>query len=101
MPQHKANRWRGAGPGCAHRASGLSATGAVPVFTGAGALPPVKVHWGYPDPSLADGGEAGKRRAFELTRQAIGYRMLQLLDLPLQSLDAAALAQALREIGRR
>ena len=31
---------------------------------------PVKVHWGYPDPSNARGGDDGKRAAFELTRQA-------------------------------
>ena len=37
---------------------------------------PVKVHWGYPDPSAAPGGEDARRQAFELTRQAIGYRML-------------------------
>lgn len=42
---------------------------------------PVKVHWGYPDPSNATGGDEAKRRAFELTRQAIGYRMLQLVEL--------------------
>ena len=41
----------------------------------------VKVHWGYPDPSNTEGGDAAKRRAFELTRQAISYRMLQLLAL--------------------
>lgn len=46
---------------------------------------PVKVHWGYPDPSNASGGDEGKRVAFELTRQAVGYRMLQLLQLPLAS----------------
>ena len=62
---------------------------------------PVKVHWGYPDPSNADGGDEGKRRAFELTRQAIGYRMLQLLALPLATLDRVALQAALVEIGRR
>ena len=50
---------------------------------------PVKVHWGYPDPSNAEGGDEGKRRAFELTRQAIGYRMLQLLALPLETMDRA------------
>ncbi len=61
---------------------------------------PVKVHWGYPDPSNAEGGEAGKRAAFELTRQAIGYRMLQLLQLPLESMDNARLQQALAEIAR-
>jgi arsenate reductase len=61
---------------------------------------PVKVHWGYPDPSLAEGGDEGKRRAFELTRQAIGYRMLQLLALPLEKMDRAALQAALNAIGR-
>lgn len=71
-----------------------------PVFVGAAAGQPVKVHWGYPDPSNAEGGEAGKRRAFELTRQAIGYRMLQLLALPLGSMDRSALQVALAEISR-
>ncbi len=74
-----------------------------PVFFGAGeaaAVQPVKVHWGYPDPSHADGDDA-KRRAFELTRQAIGYRMLQLLMLPLATMDRAALQTALVEIAAR
>jgi arsenate reductase len=60
----------------------------------------VKVHWGYPDPSNAEGGDVGRRRAFELTRQAIGYRMLQLLALPLASLDRSALKAALEHVGR-
>lgn len=71
-----------------------------PVFFGGPGTQPVKVHWGYPDPSHADGGDEGKRRAFELTRQAIGYRMLQLLALPLETMDRAALQTALAEIGR-
>ncbi len=74
-----------------------------PVFFGANGgagVQPVKVHWGYPDPSNAEGGDEGKRRAFELTRQAIGYRMLQLLALPLQTLDRGALQTALVAIGR-
>jgi arsenate reductase len=71
-----------------------------PVFFGGKGGQPVKVHWGYPDPSNAEGGDEGKRRAFELTRQAIGYRMLQLLALPLKTLDRAALQSALVEIGR-
>ncbi|MBP6900567.1 MAG: arsenate reductase ArsC [Burkholderiaceae bacterium] len=70
-----------------------------PVFFGGGAGQPVKVHWGYPDPSSAEGGDDGRRRAFELTRQAIGYRMLQLLALPLQTMDRSALQAALVEIG--
>jgi arsenate reductase len=71
-----------------------------PVFFGGTGGPPVKVHWGYPDPSNAEGGDDGKRRAFELTRQALGYRMLQLLALPLASMDRAALHDALTPIGR-
>lgn len=59
---------------------------------------PVKVHWGYPDPSNAAGGEEGKRQAFELTRQAIGYRMLQLVQLPLETMSDAQVQSALREI---
>lgn len=70
-----------------------------PVFFG-GQGQPVKVHWGYPDPSNAEGGDEGKRRAFELTRQAIGYRMLQLLALPLHSLDRPALLAALQAIAK-
>lgn len=59
---------------------------------------PVKVHWGYPDPSNAPGGDEGKRQAFELTRQAIGYRMLQLLQLPMKTMSDAELQSALDEI---
>lgn len=57
---------------------------------------PVKVHWGYPDPSNAPEGE--RRQAFELTRQAIGYRMLQLAQLPLDAMDDAQLQKALDAI---
>jgi len=71
-----------------------------PVFLGGAGGQPVKVHWGYPDPSNALGGDEGKRRAFELTRQAIGYRMLQLLALPLEALPRPQLQQALVQIGR-
>ncbi|ANH67991.1 arsenate reductase ArsC [Mitsuaria sp. 7] len=59
---------------------------------------PVKVHWGYADPSNAL--EADRPRAFELTRQAIGYRMLQLAQLPLASMNNAELRQALDAISR-
>jgi len=57
---------------------------------------PVKVHWGYPDPSNA--AEKDKKVAFELTRQAIGYRMLQLLQLPLDTMSDAELQKALADI---
>ena len=62
---------------------------------------PVRMHWGYPDPSNTAGGDEAKRNAFELTRQAIGYRMLQLLALPLETMDNASLQAALTAIANR
>lgn len=67
-----------------------------PIWPGA----PVQVHWGYPDPSIAAGGDEGRRLAFELTRQAIGYRMLQLLALPLETMANSDLQSALQRISR-
>jgi arsenate reductase len=77
-----------------------AATEVCPIFTGQEGNPPVKVHWGYPDPSSAEGGDEGKRRAFELTRQAIAYRMLQLLQLPIASMGRSELTTALQNIIR-
>ncbi len=57
---------------------------------------PVKVHWSYADPSTA----VEKAAAFELTRQAVGYRMLQFLQLPLDSLSHAKLQGALDAIAK-
>lgn len=59
---------------------------------------PVKVHWGYPDPSNAP--EADKKNAFETTRQAIGFRMLQLLQLPLDTMSNGDLQTALTAISK-
>ena len=59
---------------------------------------PVKVHWGYPDPSNAP--EAQRAGAFDVTRQALASRLLQLLQLPLDTLGDAELQQALAAISR-
>ena len=59
---------------------------------------PVKVHWGYPDPSNAP--EADKKAAFEMTREAIGYRVLQLLALPFATVSDDQLQAALADIAR-
>lgn len=59
---------------------------------------PVKVHWGYADPSNAP--ETEKQNAFELTRQAIAYRMLQLVQLPFDRLSDAELQARLFDISR-
>lgn len=69
-----------------------AAAGQCPYWPGS----PVKVHWGYPDPSNAL--EQDKKNAFELTRQAVGYRMLLLLQLPLATMDNAELQKALTKI---
>lgn len=71
-----------------------------PVFIGRAGEAPVRVHWSYPDPSSVEGGDDARRRAFELTRQALGYRMLQLLALPLHDMTAAELVVALHDIAR-
>jgi arsenate reductase len=59
---------------------------------------PVKAHWSYPDPSNAP--EADKQNAFESTRQALGYRMIQLLQLPLESMSDDELQTSLVAISR-
>ncbi|WP_429447279.1 arsenate reductase ArsC [Paraburkholderia sp. WC7.3g] len=61
---------------------------------------PVKVHWGYTDPSNAPGGDESKRQTFELTRQAIGYRMLHLLALPLDTLTNTELQAELERLSQ-
>jgi arsenate reductase (thioredoxin) len=61
---------------------------------------PVQVHWGYADPSNTTGGDEVKRLAFELTRQAIGYRVLQLLNLPMATMSDADLKLALNAIAK-
>jgi arsenate reductase (thioredoxin) len=65
-----------------------------PIWPGA----PVKIHWGYPDPSNTTGGDEAKRTAFELTRQAIAYKMMRLAQLPFDSLSNAELQHALNTI---
>ena len=67
-----------------------------PVWPGA----PLRAHWSYPDPSAAPAAEQAQR--FELTRQAIGYRMLQLVQLLQGSaaqLESAALQPLVARIG--
>ena len=77
-----------------------AAAEACPLFFAPAGTQPVKVHWGYPDPSNAPGTDEDRRRAFELTRQALGYRLLQLLALPLDTMDRAARLAALQAIAQ-
>ena len=63
-----------------------------PLWPGA----PVRAHWSYPDPSEAPSVEQAQR--FELTRQALAYRMLQLLQMPFDKLGNQALQAAVQRI---
>jgi arsenate reductase len=60
---------------------------------------PIQAHWGYPDPSRVDGSDDERQRAFELTRQALAYKITQLLYLPLDRMDDQALRLQLETIG--
>jgi arsenate reductase len=55
---------------------------------------PVKVHWGYPDPSNAPENE--KAAAFEQTRQSISDRMRRLAALPFERLSDAEVERLLQ-----
>ena len=59
---------------------------------------PVKIHWGYPDPSDVGTTDAEKLDAFESTRQAIGERMQKLAEVPFDALSDAQLRVALEAI---
>jgi arsenate reductase len=59
---------------------------------------PVKVHWGYVDPSSAP--EAEKTAAFERTRQQISERMKRLVALPFDSISDADLEHSLNALAQ-
>lgn len=59
---------------------------------------PLKIHWGFEDPSHVEGDDAAKRAAFAHTFQLICARMQQLVDLPIEQLSKEELAQQLQAI---
>jgi protein-tyrosine-phosphatase len=59
---------------------------------------PVTAHWGIEDPAAVDGD--GQREAFLTAFWRLGERIVQLLALPVESMDPATLKQRLSEIGR-
>lgn len=58
----------------------------------------VKSHWGLPDPAAAE-GDGALREAFRRAHTLILYRLTALVDLPVETMDRAALKQALDHIG--
>ena len=61
---------------------------------------PMTAHWGVPDPAAAQGTDDEKRRAFLAAFTLLNRRISLFTSLPLDKLDALALAEKLREIGR-
>jgi len=59
---------------------------------------PATAHWGYADPSEADGTEDQKRSAFKNTLVAMHKRLELLVNLPLAGLDRLRLEQRVREL---
>lgn len=62
---------------------------------------PITAHWGFEDPAAVEGSDDQKRAAFRQIHEQIEARIRQLLDLPLDTLDANQLAAQVRAIGER
>ncbi|HWH75472.1 MAG TPA: arsenate reductase ArsC [Methylibium sp.] len=57
---------------------------------------PATAHWGYADPSVAEGDEAARLAAFHRTMIAIRQRLELLVNLPATALDRLVLQQTAR-----
>lgn len=55
-------------------------------------------HWGVADPAMAKGDDAQKRAAFMEAYRRLGLRLTAFVNLPLESLDRAALKSRLADI---
>jgi len=60
---------------------------------------PIKIHWGFADPSHVDGSDEEKRAAFAHTFGLIRKKIEQLVSLPIETLDQETLKQKLELIG--
>jgi len=61
---------------------------------------PIKVHWGFEDPSHVNGTDEEKRQAFTHTFGLIRQKIQQLVDLPIETLNQNELVEALDRIGQ-
>lgn len=76
---------------------GNAAAEACPIWPGH----PLTAHWGVPDPACVGGSDAERRDAFKLAWAMLQRRVEQLLAVPFDRLDSAALQRELRAIGDR
>ena len=62
---------------------------------------PATAHWGFPDPSQAQGSDDQKRRAFREVMQGLLRRIDALAALPLERLDQLSLQAELRGLANK
>ncbi len=62
---------------------------------------PATAHWGYADPSEAQGTEEQKLEAFRRTLQTIKRRLDLLVNLPPEKLASQLIQQSARELGQQ
>jgi arsenate reductase (thioredoxin) len=60
---------------------------------------PVSAHWGVEDPAVHMQDPARAKQVIDAAYRTLRARIAALLELPLESMDAAALRTKLREIG--
>ena len=60
---------------------------------------PIKVHWGFADPSHVNGSDDDKRAAFAKTFGQISSKVEALMQLPIESLSTEQLTTQLQAIG--
>ena len=60
---------------------------------------PITAHWGFEDPAAVEGSEADKRRAFASVFRGISNRVRLLMEIPLTTLDRAAIQHEIKAIG--
>lgn len=60
---------------------------------------PIKVHWGFADPSHVAGSDEDKRAAFAVTFAQIRKKVEALMQLPIDQLTTEQLATELQAIG--
>ena len=60
---------------------------------------PSSAHWGFYDPAAMEGPDEAKRAAFEQVFQQIKHRVEAFLEVPLETLDEAAIRAELQRVG--
>jgi protein-tyrosine-phosphatase len=61
---------------------------------------PMTVHWGVEDPAAVEGPDDVRRAAFEKAYRELSARIEAFVQLPIESVDPAALKRRLQEIGK-